>query len=246
MLHSFCIRNALDLRDAPEHWIKSTLSVVGQRIWYELHGVSCLQLEQFIPAKKGICSSRSFTADVTKYETLKEAVSNHAARCAEKLRKQKSETSLLCVFISTNRFALQSQVAGNTAGQSAGNQVKPRLNKPVKASQSIKLSEASSYSSLLIQYALKALEAIYENGQAYKKAGVYVSGIAPESVHQHTLFATTDRDKQQKAMTVMDEINQKMGKNTLKLAAMGFQKPGLTFRGRLSPRWDELMVINCL
>ena len=99
------------------------------------------------------------------------------------------------------------------------------------------------------------MEAIYENGQAYKKAGVYISGIAPESAHQHTLFATTDREKQQKVMAVMDEINQKMGNgrrcgNTLKLAAMGFQKPGLTYRGRLSPRyttrWEDIIKINCL
>jgi len=231
-LRSFDIKNALDLRNAPEQWVKRTMSVVGQRLWLELHGVSCLPLAQVIPARKGIRASRSFPKNVNNIEIIREAVASHAARCAEKLRQQKSEANLMSVFLHTNRFDSSEQ--------------------RYKSSQSVTLPVATNSTPALIHHALQTVGAIYKEGYKYKKTGVYVSGIMPESTHQQTLFETEDRhrEKQSAVMHTMDEINRKMGRNTLKLAAMGFQKPGLTQRERLSPRyttrWKDIIEINCL
>jgi len=229
MLNGFGVRTALDFRDAPEYWIKKTMTVVGQRIWYELHGASCLKLEQVIPPKKGICASRSFPKNVTDYEAIKEAVASHAARCAEKLRKQKSEANMLSVFIRSNGFKKDEE--------------------QYSASRSVRLVYASNSSSDIIHYALLALKLIFKSGYNYKKCGVYVAGITPENAHQHTVFASGNRDAKKKIAGIMDDINMKMGKNTLKLAAMGTKKQGSTHRGKLSPRyttqWEDLIVVKC-
>lgn len=230
MLQGFGIKTALDFRKAPEHWVKSTMTVVGHRIWYELHGVSCLKLTQIIPPKKGICTSRSFPKDITDFETLKEAVASHAARCAEKLRTQKSEANVLSVFIRSNGFKDQQQ--------------------QYNASRSVRLSYASNSSSNIIHYALIALAMIYKEGFNYKKCGVYVTALTPESAHQQNAFAPGNRTLKKKINTVMDEINRKLGRNTLKLAAMGTQKSGYTHQGKLSPRyttrWKDIIVVKCM
>ncbi len=229
LLNEFGVRTALDFRDAPEHWIKSTMTVVGQRIWYELHGASCLKLEQVIPPKKGICASRSFPKNVTDYEVIKEAVASHAARCAEKLRKQKSEANMLSVFIRSNSFK--------------------RDEEQYNASRSVRLAYASNSSSDIIHYALIALKKVYKDGYNYKKCGVFVSGITPENAHQHTVFSSENREVKKTIAKIMDEVNKKMGKNTLKLAVMGTQKQGNTYRGKLSPRyttqWKDIIVVRC-
>src|SRR5690606_1583192 len=67
-------------------------------------GVPCADLEIEPPAKKGICTSRSFGQPVTSLEELKEAVTAYTTRCAFKLRKQKSSCLQITVFIHTNRY----------------------------------------------------------------------------------------------------------------------------------------------
>ena len=70
---------------------------------YELRGISALDLEQ-VHSKKSITVSRSFGEMVTDLQSLKEALSNHIFRAAEKLRLQRGLCSSLCVFINTNKF----------------------------------------------------------------------------------------------------------------------------------------------
>jgi DNA polymerase V len=77
-----------------------------------------------------------------------------------------------------------------------------------------------------------------------------VTALTPESAHQQNAFAPGDRAFKKKINTVMDEVNRKMGRNTLKLAAMGTQQPGFTYRGKLSPRyttqWKDIIVVKCM
>ena len=54
------IETALDLRDADTRWIRSRFGVVCERIVLELRGVSCLDLEEMVPARQRIMVSRSF------------------------------------------------------------------------------------------------------------------------------------------------------------------------------------------
>ena len=60
-----------------------------------------------------------------------------------------------------------------------------------------------------------------EGGYQYKKAGVIVWNIVPDSAIQTNLFDTIDREKQSRLAAAIDAINRKNGHNTIKVAVQG-------------------------
>lgn len=64
------IRTVADLRGASPNAIRLHFSVVLERTVAELHGISCLTLEEVAPPKKQIVSSKSFGQMVTSLEEL--------------------------------------------------------------------------------------------------------------------------------------------------------------------------------
>ena len=102
-LHNIGIQNALQLRDCDPSFIRNHLSVIGERIVYELRGVSCIGLEKVMP-KKNILSSKSFGKLVTELEEVEEALANYAFRACQKLRNQNSKTQGIYIFLKTNKY----------------------------------------------------------------------------------------------------------------------------------------------
>ena len=92
----------MDAATARRRW-----SVVVERTVRELQGQSCIALEDVPPAKKEIACTRSFGKAVTSLQPLVEAVSEFAARAAEKLRKQGSVAGQVLTFIHTSPFRRQ-------------------------------------------------------------------------------------------------------------------------------------------
>ena len=78
------------------------LRVMG--IVWELRGQSAMQLDDMSLPKQQIMVSRSFGRLTGNLNDLREALRQHAARAAEKLRKQSSVTSAVMVFVRTNPF----------------------------------------------------------------------------------------------------------------------------------------------
>ena len=64
------------------------MTVQGLRTVWELRGESCIELEEVVPDKKQIVSSRSFGKDVSDYKELSEAIATYSTRAAEKLRSK--------------------------------------------------------------------------------------------------------------------------------------------------------------
>jgi DNA polymerase V len=83
-------KTALELRDAPEEWIRKKMTVKGQRLLSELKGIPALECEFEPAAKKNICTSRSFGTLQSKKSEIKEALCNYTATGALKLRQQHS------------------------------------------------------------------------------------------------------------------------------------------------------------
>lgn len=227
LLNGHNIHTAHQLTQMPDSWIKRNMTIVGLRTVEELRGKSCMELEMVQPAKKGICNSRSFGSPVFEYSLLKEAISNFAARVAHKLRKERTCTSILTVFILTNHFNLNDRQYSN--------------------SKTIRLPVASNNSAELIKAAIIALKSIYKDGYKYKKAGVYATGIVPENQIQADIFDTIDRENNQKAMEVMDTLNLRYGYGTLKIASQGFENNWNIKREMLSPayttNWNDILTV---
>ena len=221
------ITTVLQLREADPDLIRSKFSVVLERTVRELHGVSCLDLEEVAPDKQQIMCSRSFGQYVYDRDQLEEVVASYVARAAEKLRKQASLAGALMVFIRTNPF----------------NPKEPQYQR----SMTIPLPEATADTRVLVMWALKGLKRIYRPGFAYQKAGVMLSELRPKAMAQVSMFADLEDDRGQRLMATLDVINQRWGRGTLRSAAEGMEKPWQMKRQRLSPSyttdWDGLPMV---
>jgi len=226
-LQYYNINTAWDFTQRTKSWVRHTMGVVGERTWMELRGTPCFEME--IPsAKKSICTSRSFGERLTEMAPISEAVANFAASCAEKLRHQHSLASVIMVFIHTNPFATnQSQYYNQTVMQ---------------------LPVPTNDSTELINFALNGLKSIFKEGYRYKKAGVIVSEIVHERPLQGDLFDTRDREKFNKVMRVMDNLNESYGRQKVKIAAQGFDRKWKLKNEKLSPcfttKLDDVLVVK--
>lgn len=109
------IHTALDLKRADAKAIRRKMTVVGERIVYELNGRSCLPLELVAPPRKGLTVSRSFGRPLTRPQPIKEALLQFVGRAGEKLRRQRLMTSHLMVFVMTNRVSTTRPFYGQSA-----------------------------------------------------------------------------------------------------------------------------------
>ncbi|RMF56777.1 MAG: Y-family DNA polymerase [Calditrichaeota bacterium] len=227
-LNKHGITTALELRNAPDAWVKKHLTVVGLRLVKELRGVSCLPLEMVQAPRKGICTSRTFGNLVEDYESLREAIATFASNCAAKLRQQHSCTKMVSVFIYTNPFLIDEPQYSNC--------------------KMVLLPEATNVTPELVRYALWGLKLIYKPGYKYKKAGVLMTHIVPEDQVQTHLFYQVDRKRYTALMKSVDRIQQRMGKGTIKYAVEGTRHPWKLRQERLSPqyttRWSDILTIH--
>ncbi len=223
------ILTALDLARTNPHWIKKHLSIVGERLVRELNSQPCYELEDQPQAKKGICTSRSFGTPVTDYPILEEAVATFTARCAEKLRRQQSAAHLMHVFVFTNPHRPdQPQYYGNRV---------------------LQLPVASNSTMEMVAMAMRGLKIVFREGYTYKKAGIMVSGIVPEDEVQMDLFAMDEKRRtlERKAMTALDQLNRRMGRDTVKVGKQGYNRSWHLRQERRSrrytTRWEELLDV---
>lgn len=219
------IFTAKEFKDAEDGWIKKHLTVVGLRMAWELRGIRCFELHEEHAPKKSIMTSRSFGQPVLTEESLGEAVSAFTARAAEKLRSQKSVAHYLEVFIMTSPH----HPAGYYANQAR-----------------MILSEPSAYTPELITCAKKCLKGIFKEGLHYKKAGVLLGGIIPDSCYQADLFTPRQSTKKQAVMDLIDQMNSKS--SVIRFAAEGIKKEWKTKKERCTPHyttnWSELLTIR--
>lgn len=229
-LQSMGIQTVRHLHDANAETLRSRFSVVLERTVRELRGVSCLDLEEVVPDKQQIMSSRSFGMLVYDLADLEEAVSSYIARAAEKLRAQNALAGALHVYIRTNIFKPES----------------PQYQRAM----TIPLPEASADTRLLTQWGLRLLRRIYRPGFGYHKAGITLMEIVPRANQQLSLFVpgNVESSRNDKLMAVLDAINGKYGRGAMRLAAEGVLKPWQMRRGNLSPRyttdWDGIARVS--
>lgn len=222
------VATAWDFANLPGVWVRKNMTVMGLRTQKELLGEPCADLENAIPAKKAILTSRSFGEMLSDLGNVSQAVTRFASSCAYKLRKQKSVASVLMVFITTNPHR-------KDLPQYARNRV---IQLPVPTSSSIEINH----------YAQLALESIFRDGYRYKKAGVLVSDITSQDNIQYALFDEVPREKHKGLMMVMDSINEKYGRDTMRIGSQGFSKRWKLRQEKLSPcyttRWEEFITIK--
>ncbi|MCP5007265.1 MAG: Y-family DNA polymerase [Planctomycetes bacterium] len=225
------IKTARDLKYADVKWIRERMTVIGEQCVLELRGIPCFELDRQPVRKKGIRSSRSFGKSVTTLEDIEEAIASYVSRAAEKLRSQHSCANILIVYVKTNKFKRDEAQYANSIH--------------------IKLNEPTASTIELTKLALRGLNKIYKHGYRYKKAGVLLEGIQPDSLIQLNMFSSLDYaviEREEALMQTVDRINRKWGRGSLRLAAEGMKQTWKMRRSMLSPaytsNWEELLVIS--
>ena len=222
------VKSAYDLSNLDDRFVQKNMSITGLRLVKELRGESCIPMLQPRVSQQGICCSRSFGETATTFEGLSEAVTNFAFRCGEKLRRQNTCANVITVFIYTNRF----------------NKSKPQYSKSITMNFEVPVNNSHE----ILKYAVRALRLIYKDGYEYKKAGVILTGIIPETQQQIGIFDTEDREKLEKLSKLMDKVNSKFGRNTLNLAIQSTPNNWHPNAKNLSPRyttsWDDIPKIE--
>ena len=208
-LQAMGVNTAYDFAVHHRDWVRTAFrNIVIERTWRELNGEDCVPNEEIV-SKKSICTSRSFNGMVSDFDTLQTHVSNYAARCAEKLRKQRTVASVVSVFIQTNAFREDLEQYNNFLDQ--------RLLTPTNST------------SVIAKTATEILRKIYRQGFQYKKAGVIVMGISPNSPIQQDLFDFNAEqfEKMKQLDAVVDRINKLNGSETIVLGSQQYtQKDG--------------------
>lgn len=204
-LEYYGVKTAWDFVSKSQSWVRNILTITGERVWRELQGESCIEVEE-LPRKKSICTSRSFPdSGLKELADVEEAVANFAAQCSRKLREQHTVCSSVTIFAYTSRF--RTDVLQNTIHKTITLQV-PTNN----------LQE-------LVSLSVGAIRSEWQKGEyLYKKAGVIVWNITPDSAIQGALFDEIDRTKQKTLSKAIDEINKKNGYNTIRVAVQGYNK----------------------
>jgi DNA polymerase V len=228
LLNEHGVETAEAFRQLPDPWIRRHLSVVGLRLATELRGTSCLDLEEAPAPRKSMIRSRSFSERLYALADLREAVSTHAQRAAEKLREEGLTAGRMGVFITTKRFGDPPHY--DNAAATA-------------------LDPATNHTPDLLRTARALLRVVYREGPAYKKAGVTLQNLRPETVRQGHLFRErTDEDDA--LMSAVDTLNRTMGRDTVGFAAAGMagERDWTMKREKRSPhyttRWADLPVVQ--
>ena len=192
------VTTALQFTEKPSSFARGLLNKPGLLTWQELRGQDVIDITE-LPMKQSITTSRTFANAITEQSLLEEQIANFCAHCARQLRMQKSVAQQLYVYAHTSAFRTDIEQH--------------------YLSELVTLPVATSNTQELISYALAAFRRAYRPGALYKKAGVVLLKIIPETAVVPDMFDTKDRDKDKRLQRVLDHIDDRHGKRAILLGS---------------------------
>lgn len=228
----WCIYDALQLRNMSEEFAHTHLGgVVGARLIRELKGITSKDMEKELVSKKMIATTRMFGSPVGDIASIKEAVATYTSRAAEKLRRQQGAAKVVSVFVVTKE---------------ENHEVS--FNRGATNTKHIILPAATSFTNELIKPAVSLVDKLYDPKKLYKKAGVMLSGIVPDSSVQGNLFLSETKNCERRLMDMIDNVNFSQRDDVLKYAASGttrnWKMQQNFISNRYTTRWNELCEVH--
>ena len=191
-LHSAGIRSALDFANRTPLFARTLLHLPGLNTWRELNGEDCISTNE-LPEKQSVTCSRTFAKGVTDRTLLEQALCDFCANVAEKLRKQHSVCRQMVVFAHTSRFQEQQTL------------IQATLTLPVPTANTQELTAAM----------LQEVRRQWQPGTPYKRAGVILLAVSPDTGVQQSLFDSRDRQRDNRLQQAIDGINARTGRRTV-------------------------------
>ncbi|RWU21331.1 DNA polymerase V subunit UmuC [Pseudomonas alkylphenolica] len=223
------IKTAMDLAKTDPWTLRKKFSVVVEKTARELAGTPCLELDEPNPPKQEICCSRMFGKRLQELPPIKEAVATYMMRASEKLRAQGSVCKKLRVSIRTGMF--------NPDEAKYANGVIVDLPYPTDDVR------------LLTKAAVDALDRVFRPGFNYSKAEVLLLNLCQRGEYTDDLFAAAQPAEATRVMAVLDQINERWGRGTLRAASVPVNPDWGMRREMMSQsfttRLDQLWKVSC-
>jgi len=221
------VKSGMDFINLPDQWVKKNMSIIGLKLKKELEGIPTLDIEEGKIDKKSIATTRSFESEISSLNDLIERITTFSVVASKKLRRQNSECNMVSVFIRSNPFKQK----GDRYHFSLTGSL------PFSTNSSIEISK----------FAIKLLKKIYSKNKSYKKAGIILMGLSPQSTHQFSLF-DQNIDKQKKLMRSIDSIDDKYGLYKVRLASQDQKRIWKMKRQKLSRNYtteiNEVLIVK--
>ena len=229
-LEAMGIKKAMDLAQADPTLLGRKFSVVIEKTARELAGVSCLELADAEPPKQEICCSRMFGVRLSEIEPIREAVATYTQRAAEKLRAQGSLCKKIRVSIRTGMFNPEEAKYANGA--------------------LVELPYPTNDVRLMTKAATEAVNRLFRPGFKYSKAEVLLMDLRQPGEFTDDLFAHSQPAIADTLMGVLDDINSRWGRGTLRVASVP-RNPGWAMRRDLmsqsyTTRLDQLWTVKAI
>ncbi|QVW21910.1 translesion error-prone DNA polymerase V subunit UmuC [Pseudomonas hormoni] len=228
-LDALGIKTAMDLAKADQWMLRSKFSVVIEKTARELAGTPCLELDEPDPPKQEICCSRMFGKRLTELQPIKEAVATYMMRASEKLRAQGSVCKKIRVSIRTGMFNPEEAKFANGLV--------------------VDLPYPTDDVRLLTKAAVDAVERVYRPGFKFSKAEVMLLNLCQPGEYTDDLFAVSQPAEATRIMAVLDQINGRWGRGTLRTASVP-SNPDWGMRREMmsqsfTTRLDQLWTVHC-
>lgn len=227
-LQAMNIHKAMDLAKADPRMLRDRFSVVIEKTARELAGTPCLDLCEAYPPKQEICCSRMFGERQNRIEPVREAVATYTQRAAEKLRAQGSLCKQMRVSIRTGMFNPHEARYANGARV-----VLPYPTNDVR---------------LLTKAATEAVNRLFRPGFNYSKAEVLLLELCRPGQFTEDLFTASQPETADKVMSVLDDINARWGRGTLRTGGVPLDPHWAMRRDLMSrsytTRFDELWTVR--
>lgn len=228
-LDAMGIKTAMDLAQADPWALRKKFSVVIEKTARELAGTPCLELDEPDLPKQEICCSRMFGKRLTELAPIREAVATYMMRASEKLRAQKSLCKKIRVSIRTGMFNPEEAKYANGV--------------------LIDMPYPTDDVRLLTTAAVDALDRVFRPGFKYSKAEVLLMNLCQQGEYTDDLFATSQPADSTKLMAVLDQINGRWGRGTLRSAIVPVNPDWGMRRDMMSrsftTKLDQLWVVAC-
>jgi DNA polymerase V len=193
-----------DVRDLDPRLARQSMTVVGERLIYELRGISCINLETVPAAQKGCAVTRMFSSRVESLPVMEQAIAAHATRLGEKLRRQALGTDYVSIFYHTSEH--------------------DRGEPQRSVATTVSLPEATNDSLVLAKAATWGTRQTWRDGYRYSKAGVMTFDLVKLEASQRALFDGFDRERSAALMGAMDVCNRRFGRGTVVPAAANVER----------------------
>jgi DNA polymerase V len=232
-LHISGIHTAHDFANQNGETIQKTYGGGFYDTWLELRGTqSTRDISELRSPKRSIMHTRTYGEALYLFDDLLSCVASHASECGRRLRARKLIASFVTVFIKTNRFVDR--------------------DRRYTGEITVGMQEPSSDTKEISKTAIRALRMIFKKGYIYKKVGLILSGLIPESEQQLSVIGhqSDKRGENIRLMKAVDMLNDTYGHGTIRLALEGMNskrdhyQPSHLRSLRFTTRWDEIKQVK--